>query len=63
MARFPGIDWYCDRCNDLLNDQPGFEDSHYIWKCTNCGHKNSISSSNIYMSEEDYRDADSDDEN
>ena len=22
--RFPGIDWYCDRCNAYLNDQPGF---------------------------------------
>lgn len=21
--RFPGIDWYCDRCNAYLNDQPG----------------------------------------
>ena len=26
--RFPGIDWYCDRCNAYLNDQPGFDD-HY----------------------------------
>lgn len=21
--RFPEIDWYCDRCNACLNDQPG----------------------------------------
>ena len=40
--RFPGIDWYCDRCNAYLNDQPGFDDHHYVWKCTECGHKNSI---------------------
>ena len=28
--RFPGIDWYCDRCNAYLNDQPGFDDHHYV---------------------------------
>lgn len=122
--RFPGIDWYCDRCNAYLNIQPGFEspilklckcrktsqplchyiiksvavkvkmnvednldsdtfydfwqlsgcdvvlcrnsghiskittgfdDHHYVWKCTECGHKNSISSDSIYESEEEYR--------
>ena len=42
--RFPGIDWYCDRCNAYLNDQPGFDDHHYVWKCTECGHKIIISS-------------------
>ena len=26
--RFPEIDWYCDRCNAYLNDQPGFDDHH-----------------------------------
>ena len=46
--RFPEIDWYCDRCNACLNDQPGFDDHHYVWKCTECGHKNSISSDDIY---------------
>lgn len=53
--RFPGIDWYCDRCNAYLNDQPGFDDHHYVWKCTECGHKNSISADDIYESEEDFR--------
>ena len=54
--RFPEIDWYCDRCNAYLNDQPGFDDDHhYVWKCTECGHKNSISSDDIYESEEDFR--------
>ena len=53
--RFPGIDWYCDRCNAYLNDQPGFDDHHYVWKCTECGHKNSISSDDIYESEEEFR--------
>lgn len=53
--RFPRIDWYCDRCNAYLNDQLGFDDHHYVWKCTECGHKNSISADDIYESEEDFR--------
>ena len=53
--RFPDIDWYCDRCNAHLNEQPGFDDHKYTWKCTVCGHKNSISSDDIYESEEDFR--------
>ena len=53
--RFPDIDWWCDRCGAHLNDQIGFDDHHYIWKCTECGHKNSISATNIYESHEDYR--------
>lgn len=50
--RFPGIDWYCDRCNALLNAQPGFDDHHYVWECTECGYKNSISSDNIVSDKE-----------
>lgn len=53
--RFFGIDWYCDRCNGYLNNQLGFNDHNYTHKCTECGHKNSISSDNIYESEEDFR--------
>lgn len=45
--RFPDIDWYCDYCNAYLNDQGGFDDSKYIWKCEECGRKSSISSDNI----------------
>ena len=48
--RFPGIDWRCDRCDALLNEQKGFDDHKYIWRCTKCGHKNSISKENIYRS-------------
>ncbi len=48
--RFPGIDWYCDRCNAYLNSQSNFDDHHYIWKCTACGYKNSISQANILVS-------------
>ncbi len=54
--RFPGIDWYCDHCGALLNDQPGFDDHKYIWKCAECGYKNSISAANIYDSDEDFHD-------
>ena len=56
--RFPDIDWYCDRCNAYLNSQSGFNDHNYTHSCEECGHKNSISRSNIYESEEDFRNAD-----
>lgn len=55
--RFPDVDWYCDRCNAYLNDQDGFDDHKYTWVCAKCGHKNSISATNIYNSEEDFRDS------
>lgn len=48
--RFPGIDWWCDRCNALLNEQDGFDDHKYTWVCTECGYKNSISRTNIFPS-------------
>ena len=41
--RFPDVAWWCDRCGANLNIQSGFDDHHYIWRCTECGHKNSIS--------------------
>lgn len=53
--RFPGIDWYCDRCNSYLNIQPGFDDHHSVWECTECGYRNSISADEIYDSEESFR--------
>lgn len=40
--RFPGVDWYCDRCGEYLNDQPGFDDHLHTWKCTRCGYENRI---------------------
>lgn len=52
--RFPDVDWFCDRCDAYLNAQPGFNDQKYVWRCAECGHKNSISSTNIYDSREDY---------
>ena len=53
--RFPGIDWWCDHCGAYLNNKKGFNDHKYTWKCTKCGHKNSISRDNIYKSHEEYR--------
>ncbi len=41
--RFPGVVWYCDHCNAVLNSQDHFDDHKYTWKCKNCGFKNSIS--------------------
>ena len=55
--RFPNIDWYCDNCDSHLNNQCGFDDHKYIWECTECGYKNSISSNNIYgMEDSSYSD-------
>ncbi|ODA73264.1 hypothetical protein APS67_002527 [Streptomyces sp. AVP053U2] len=53
-GRFPEVDWFCDRCHEHLNNQSGFDDNKYTWKCTDCGHKNSISKDNIYESHEKF---------
>lgn len=53
-GRFKDVDWYCDCCDAYLNTQSGFDDSKYTWKCTECGHKNSISSDNVYSTKEEY---------
>ena len=50
--RFPGIDWWCDSCGDYLNEQEGFDDHKYVWKCQKCGYKNSISATNIFEDED-----------
>lgn len=47
VKRFQDIDWYCDRCNAYLNSQDNFDDHKYIWSCTECGYKKSISSTNV----------------
>lgn len=52
--RFPGIEWYCDRCNERLDLQEGFHDFVHIWKCANCGFKNRIEVDEIYDSKQDY---------
>lgn len=45
--KFPNVDWYCDNCDDALDEQPGFDDSCGIWVCALCGQENSISSEEI----------------
>jgi hypothetical protein len=50
--RFPDVDWYCDRCNAHLNSQSGFDDNKDTWKCEACGHKNGISSDNIFEAQD-----------
>lgn len=51
--RFPGVGWWYDRCDAYLNDRDGFDDYHYVWRCAECGHKNSVSVDNFYESKED----------
>lgn len=52
--RFPGIEWFCDRCKDYLNTQPGFTDQNPVWVCTKCGYENRLDADVIYDSREDY---------
>lgn len=51
--RFPDIDWWCDGCGAYLNDQDGFDDHKYLWKCNECGFKSSISKDNIRWEDEE----------
>lgn len=51
--RFPEVDWYCDKCGAHLNGQAGFDDHKYLWKCTECGFKSSISGTNIIFNLDD----------
>lgn len=45
--RFSDYDWYCVHCKENLNNQSGFNDNKFTWKCTNCNYKNSISKDNL----------------
>lgn len=53
-SRFPGIEWYCDRCGEHLNDQPGFSDKEPLWHCRLCGYPNPIRLTAIYNCEKEY---------
>jgi len=53
IERFPDVDWYCDKCGSFLNNQDGFNDHKYLWKCTECGFKSSISKDNIHWKDEE----------
>jgi len=46
-ARFPGIIWFCDGCDECLSNQVDFNDHSDFWACTACGYVNSISGYNI----------------
>ena len=50
--RFPDVDWYCDECDEYLNDQRGFNDQSDIWSCSACGHRNNISAEEILSEDE-----------
>ncbi len=62
MLRFPNVTWWCDSCGANLNCQEGFDDHKYVWKCTECGYKNSISKDNIFVEQENYPGVPSDDD-
>ena len=51
------VTWYCDGCNSILNEQPGFNTNSGSWTCTECGYENDVTAENIYASEEDYQEA------
>ncbi len=52
---FEGVVWFCDNCGAVLNKQLGFSDRYGSWTCEKCYHSNAINQSEIYESEEDYR--------
>ena len=41
------FDWYCDECNALLNDQPGFSTNSGSWSCKECGEVNYMNENEI----------------
>jgi len=47
MAKLYEFDWYCDKCNDLLNTQQGFTFDCHFWTCIRCGCLNAINEENI----------------
>lgn len=53
--RFSGVEWYCDRCGEHLNGQPGFDDHAKYWICQKCGYKNPINMDAIYNCEKEYQ--------
>lgn len=52
-SKFPDFYWYCDRCDDLLNDQEGFDDHLETWTCKRCGKVNQIDGAHAYECRED----------
>ena len=42
VAHLDDVDWFCDNCNALLNEQRGFTTKKGTWTCRECGTENSI---------------------
>ena len=42
-------EWFCDNCNDSLDNQDGFDPYCGEWKCTKCGHVNQIDEFHIVI--------------
>ena len=40
-------DWYCNECNEYLNNQTGFNENRGVWYCKNCGECNPIHEADI----------------
>lgn len=53
-------DWYCESCDDYLNDQGDFSYCCGIWECIKCGHENYISENSIDDDDDDLPTADED---
>ena len=49
------IAWICDRCEAMLNIQPGFFEDCGLWSCTECGFVNKIDVSEIYLTDDEFR--------
>ena len=46
--------WYCNRCNDIMNNQSGWDPyNHGKYKCKHCGAINDLSNLNDYNYEDD----------
>ena len=48
------IIWFCDGCGQVLNIQPGFTENCGVWECQECGYKNTIDESEVYLSNDEY---------
>lgn len=52
----PGdIAWICDGCEAMLNIQEGFSEDCDEWICSECGHVNKIDTSEIYLTEDEFK--------
>ena len=47
-SRGNGVDWHCDHCDALLNEQRGFTVLGGTWRCKKCGALNDVSEGNVH---------------